>query len=241
MKRIGIWMLLLALVLGTALLAGCKSLPAVQSNGNLPEKTLTVQGTGSVTVAPDIARLTLGVATTDADAAAAQDKNDDTMAKVLAAIRDAGVAEKDIQTTQYTAYPRYNYESPYNEIVGYEVTHMLRVAVRDIGAVGKVLKAASQAGANQSYDISFDVEDRDAAYQEALAKAIENAKGKAQAMASPAGIVLGEPAAVYEGSPAVTYRGLGGYAEAEYVMDAAPVRSGELTVNATVTIVYNLR
>lgn len=242
-RRIGLGAVLIALTMAVALLSGCAETPVVHldAGSTAKDRTLTVQGTGSVVVDPDIARITVGVMTSDADAATAQDENDAVMAGVISAVQEAGVEEKDIQTTQYSAYPRYNYDSNINEIVGFEVTHMIRVTIRDIDSVGQVLKAANRAGANQSYDISFDVEDRDAAYQEALKEAIENAKEKAQAMASPAGITLGEPAAVYEGGTASTYGDDSrAYALADYGLGGVPAQSGQLEVSASVTIVYSI-
>ena len=242
-KVIRLGFVLLSLVIAAAMLAGCAKEPPVilQSPDSLAkDKTLTVQGTASVVVDPDIARITVGVMTSDADAATAQDQNDAVMAGLLAAVQEAGVEEKDIQTTQYSAYPQYNYDSNINEIVGFEVTHMIRVTIRDIDTVGEVLKAANRAGANQSYDIRFDVEDREAAYREALAKAIENAKEKAQAMAIPADITLGEPTAVYEGGTTDTFGDIRTYAEGDFGLGGVPAQTGQLEVSASVTIVYGI-
>jgi len=240
-KGIRIGFALLSLLLAAALLAGCGKAPVVTGNAadTANDRTMTVQGTGSVLVDPDIALITVGVMTSDADAATAQDQNDAVMAEVITAIQEAGVEEKDIETTQYSAYPRYNYDTSYNEVIGFEVTHMVRVTIRDIDAVGQVLKAANRAGANQSYDISFDVEDRDSAYQEALTKAIENAKAKAQAMAGPSGITLGNPASISEGGTAGVYGDSRAYAE-EYGAGGVPAQSGRLEVGASVTIVYDI-
>jgi uncharacterized protein YggE len=161
---------------------------------------------------------------------------------VIGAIRGAGVEEKDIQTTQYSVRPRYDYDSKIPKITGFEVTHMVTVIIRDIGTVGKVLKVANEAGANQSRNIGFDVDDRDAAYQEALKKAVENAEEKAQAIASPAGVSLKEPAAIYEGSVPVEYGATRAYAEdALYDSASVPTQSGQLEIRAQVTIVYNMQ
>lgn len=244
-KVIRLGFVLLSLVIAAAMLAGCAKEPPVilQSPDSLAkDKTLTVQGTASVVVDPDIARITVGVMTSDTDAAAAQDQNDTVMAGVIAAIQEAGVGEQDIQTTQYSVRPRYDYDSKISRITGFEVTHMVTVIIRDIGTVGKVLKAANGAGANQSQNISFDVDDRDTAYRDALAKAIENAKEKAQAMASPAGVSLMEPAAIYEGSVPVEYGATRAYAEgALYDSASVPTQSGQLEIRAQVTVVYNMQ
>lgn len=243
-KRIRLAAILITLAMAAALLAGCTKPPVVQvEGGDLPkDKTLTVQGTGSVMVEPDIARVTVGALTSDADADAAQDQNDSVMTEVIEAIRGAGVEEKDIQTTQYNVRPRYDYDSKTPEITGFEVTHMVTVIIRDIDTVGKVLKAANEAGANQSQNISFGVDDRDAVYQEALKKAVENAEEKAQAVASPAGVSLKEPAAIYEGSVPMEYGLTRAYPEeAMYDSASVPTQSGQLEIRAQVTIVYNMQ
>lgn len=243
MRKIRVGILLLVLTTAATLLGGCKA-PVAGGNeeDTAPAPTLRVQGLGQITVEPDIARLTVGVLTSDADAAVAQDTNDAAMSRVIIAIRAAGVEERDIQTTQYYAYPRYDYNTPTNEIIGYDVTHMVTVTVRAVDTVGQVLKAANQAGANQNYDISFDVDDRDAAYQQALTEAVENAKQKAQAIAAPSGVTLGEPSAIYEGTTPTAYdNGLRNEMAAGDVDGGAPVQTGTLTVTAYVTIVYDLQ
>lgn len=243
MKK-GIGFALLGLVLAAALFAGCGKTPVVLESpeSQVKDRTLTVQGAGSVMAEPDIARITVGALTSDADAEAAQDQNDTVMTDVIAAIQAAGVAEKDIQTTQYSVRPRYDYDSKISRITGFEVTHMVTVIIRDIDTVGQVLKAANAAGANQSQNIIFEVDDQDAAYQEALTKAIENAKEKAQAMASPAGVSLKEPVAIYEGSAPVEYGAARAYAEAaQYDSASVPTQSGQLEIRAQVTVVYNMQ
>jgi len=243
-KRIRLGAILIILALSAALLAGCAKPPVVQvEGGDVPrDKTLTVQGTGSVMVEPDIARITVGALTSDADADAAQDQNDTVMTEMIEAIKGAGVDEKDIQTTQYNVRPRYDHSGKIARITGFEVTHMVTVVIRDIDTVGRVLKAANGAGANQSQNISFGVDDRDAVYREALTKAVENAKEKAQAMASPAGVSLKEPAAIYEGSVPMEYSVTRAYPEeASYDSASVPTQSGQLEIRAQVTVVYNMQ
>jgi uncharacterized protein YggE len=243
MSKFRTGILLLVLTIAVSLLAaGCGRPPGVTLDGaqTAQNHTLSVAGTGKVVTEPDIARLSVGVKTSDTDAQTAQDQNDEKMAQVIEAVKGAGVEDKDIQTTRYAVSPRYNYSKEDPEIVGYEVTHMVTVTIRAIDTVGQVLKAANQAGANQSYDISFDIEDRDTAYQQALSKAIENAKQKAQVMAQAAGVALKEPAAINEGGTPAVYQ-TRAYAEtADYSAASVPVQSGTLDVTANVTIVYNI-
>ncbi len=111
--------------------------------------TLSVSGEGRVKVMPDMALLNIGTTITG-ETTAVQQESVKVMEKVIAAIKDSGVAEADIKTTSYSLSPRYNYEVMRRDgtydIVGYSMTHMLEVTVRDIDAVGTVLSNATEAG-----------------------------------------------------------------------------------------------
>ncbi|MCL2351972.1 MAG: SIMPL domain-containing protein [Firmicutes bacterium] len=201
---------------------------------------INVSGTGSVNINPDVAYMSLGVSTQNADAKDAMDENSRLIAAVIGAVKAAGVAEKDIRTDGFSMYPTYDYSNGVNNITGYSVSNNVTVTVRDIASVGAVLGAAADAGANVAGGVQFGVLDNSAAYNDALALAIENAAGKARTIAKSLNLSIGSPVSVTESSggyPAPLYTG----ALNSSVANAAgnvPVQTGKLTVTANVSVTY---
>lgn len=182
----------LAALAATAMLAA----PALaQAADSPPVPQLQANGSGEVMVTPDIAVVTIGVTSRAAEASTALDANSAALAKAIAAIKAAGVAEKDIATAGFTVNPVYQQadnrpsDQP-PEIVGYEVNNQLRVTVRDIAKSGGLLDAVVKAGANQVSGIAFDISDRKTAAEGAIRAAIADARAKAELMADAAGLRL---------------------------------------------------
>ena len=211
---------------------------AAQMNPQVP--TLTANGTGTVYVVPDIAIVSIGVATRAATAAAALSENSAEMSAVIATIEAEGVARRDIGTTGFQVYPVYEQQQPTDgrteppRVVGYQVTNEVRVTIRDLASSGAILDKVVSAGANQVNGISFDSSDRKGPADAALADAVADARRQAEIMATAAGVRLVRIVNVNASSG-------GGpmFARAEMMaMDAAvPVMPGqrELSANATVT------
>jgi len=215
---------------------------AFAANNDDGNSEISVSGTGSVNVNPDVAYISLGVSTKDVDPKAALEKNNRSIAAVISAVRDKGVAEKDIRTTDFNMYPDYSYDygKDGEQIRGYTVSNNVSIVVRDIAAVGDVLGVAANAGANVSGGVQFGLLDNSTTYNEALVLAIENAIGKAEAIAGALGKSIGSPSSVTE---TVNYYSPHYYAATENMsMDAAvgnvPVQTGKLTVTANVQMVY---
>ncbi len=257
--------ILLVLCMGTLLFAGCDagantvtpaneqaSAPAateapapVPSAGtsanaatlNAADSTLTVNATESVKKKPDIAYINLGVVTKGNSAEDAQQKNATQATALLEALKQQGIEEKDIETSYVNLYQ--DYENP-NQ---YVMENTYRVTVRNIDNVGQIIDAAIQAGANQSYSLSFDIQDRDAAYLEALGNAMQSIGTKAQAVAQSGGFTIVRPQSIQEGGssgfngampmaePAAMESGLADGA-------ATPVTPGDIEVSASVTGTY---
>lgn len=207
------------------------------------ENTLTATGIGKVTVKPDVAYIQMGVMTMDKDAQKAQEDNKATMNKVIAKLKSMGIDEKDIQTTTYNIYPQYNYQNNKQTLEGYQVENIVKVTVRNIDKVGNILDAAAKEGINRSYGINFGVLDTDAVYKQALQKAIDNAKGKAEVMAKQAGVTLKKPVAIYEGSASENVSRQAGMALDMMManVNAVPISSGELEIQANVVVVYQIQ
>ena len=166
-----------------------------QADTSPPVPQLQANGTGEVMVTPDIAVVTIGVTSQAAEASAALAANSADLAKAIAAIRAAGVADKDIATSGFSIDPVY--EQADNQpsdrppaIVGYRVTNQVRVTIRDIAKSGDLLDAVVTAGANRVSGIAFDISDRKTAANEAIRAAIADARAKAELMADAAGLRL---------------------------------------------------
>jgi uncharacterized protein len=165
-------------------------------------RTVTVTGAGRVTVPPDVAELHLGVAVTRPTASAAQADAAATMAAVIAAIREVGVADADLRTLGLSLQPVMDYrgdEPP--RLLGYELRNGVVARLRDLGRLPAAIDGAIAAGATSLDGVSFDVEDRAVAEAAARAAAVSHALDKAGALARAAGATLGDVMAINEGSP----------------------------------------
>jgi uncharacterized protein YggE len=209
-----------------------------------PTPTLTATAEGEMLVVPDIVTVTLGVISEAKSAAEALASNSKDMETVIAAIKAAGVPEKDIATTGFNVSPVYVRPTPDQpdiqpKITGYQVSNQLRVTIRDLRASGGILDKVIAAGANQVNGISFDVAHPDQPADAALKDAIAQAKKKAELMAEAAGVELVRILSVTTGSgPRPVFVAFdGGMPRAA---NAVPVMAGERTVSATATIVWEI-
>ena len=208
-------------------------------------KTVTVSGKSSVYSTPDKAEVNVGVRTREADAAAAQEKNAETVDKVIQAIKDLGVDEKSIRTTGYNIWQEYNYET--DQIRGYTVTTNLTVKDLDIDLAGEVISTAVANGVNEMNGISYSCSDYYECYEKALEAAVEAARKKANVLAKAAGSEIGEVQALVEGYQDMSAR----YANSSISMDAAAEKSmgsmaagvmpGESEISAEVTVTWYLK
>jgi uncharacterized protein YggE len=206
-------------------------------------RTLTVTGSADSILTPDIAYIYVGVHTENADAKTAISTNNSDTQKVINALKAAGVADKDLRTTNFSVYPSQQ-TGPNGETKGtiYMVDNTVYVTVRDLSKMGDILDAAATAGANSISGIQFDVADKNTALSEARKNAINNARQLAEETAQAAGVNLGPIQSInYSSSsqPIPMFAGKGGA-----VMDAAasvPVNPGQLTLSVDVTIVYEIQ
>jgi len=206
---------------------------------------ITVVGQGYTNVTPDIARISLGVETTGDTVRAAVDDNAAKMMAILEALGKAGIAEKDIQTSNFSIQQERNAE-PMPKVEGaeteeaaptYRVSNMVTVTVRDLKTISDVLDTALEAGVNNMWGISFSTEDPAAGLEDARAKAIEDARARAEALAELSGVQLGPVMSVSE----VVGGGVSPVAlavEKALVSGAGPVSPGELQVSYSVQVSY---
>ena len=243
MKRHRIALVLLLLV--SLLTASCSAAGEIASDASSAlqiKNTITVQGTASITVTPTIAYVNIGVATFDKDAAKAQSDNAEKMDKVYKALEDLGISKDKIKTVSYYISPRYDYTINTSVLTGYDVVNGIQVTVEDLAKVSQVLDMTVAQGVNQTSSISFGITDKEneETYLKALAEAVDNAKGKAAALASAAGLTVDKPLQIIEGSQANVYPIYSNsYESAKATDTATPISGGELMVEANVTLVYS--
>lgn len=203
--------------------------------------TLSANGTGSVSVVPDIAIVVMGVTTRAKTAREALDANNAELAKVIAAIQAEGVKDTDIGTSGFSVNPIYeskprsasSTDPDLPVILGYKVSNSVRVTIRDIAASGALLDKVVTAGANQIDAIEFDVSDPQEPSDEALAAAIADANRMAKLMADAAGVRLVRILDVNASSGRPAFARM----ETRAMSDAVPIMPGErqVTGNANVT------
>lgn len=182
----------------TAMSASAQTTPYVATDGTL----LSVSAESQAKRTPNIATVSTGVVTQAADANAAMRANAEQMAKVVAAIKAAGIAERDIQTSGINLNPQYRYqENQPPQITGYQANNNVNIVIRDISKVGKILDSLVATGANQINGPSFDLDDKDkeAAFDEARRGAIEKAQARAEMYAKTLGMKVRRIVSVSEG------------------------------------------
>ena len=218
--------------------------PAFSAEQVKERKTITVQGSSSVTAAPTIAYVNIGVTTFNKNAATAQSENAVKMERVYKTLASLGIKKDKIKTVNYNISPRYDYKNNVATLAGYNVINSIRVTVMDLKKVSDVLDMTVKEGVNQSNSISFGVtdEERNRLYLQALSRAVSNAKEKANTIATAAGITISKPANIIEGSSAhfvqPNYRAMD---MAKMASEAAPtpISEGEMTIGANVTVIYD--
>lgn len=223
-----------------ALLALTLVIPTGTASAEEALPTLTMNGVGSAQIAPDMAEITLGVITEAKDAAKAHGDNAAQAARVQAAVKALGVAERDIQTTRYDFSPIYDVKDNGRSVTtGYTVTNAIVVKVRNLANVGKVIDAALANGANRVDSLEFSASDPSAAKDAALADAARDARSKADAVARALGVRIVRILNVYADAQSPAPRNFMPMMMAKEAYDAGtPISAGELSFEASVNISY---
>ena len=210
---------------------------------NTNPKTLSLSGTGKVTVKANQAIIVLGVFTEAKNADWAVQENALKMTDVVSALKALGIAEADIQTIGYNINPVYNWEL--RMTVGYQVTNTLQITLNDLSKIGAVIDKSSTAGANTISSVTFTVKDDDfAKYKlDAYAKAVADVKAKAKVISEGFGFELAGIQSINESYYYPQYRNT--YTAMDMKMAGAemastPIISGNLEVSVTLNVVYLL-
>lgn len=236
-----------AALLATAACAGQTSTsnaaaPSANEGGNsMGAPTISATGTGIVTGIPDIAYLTLGVQTRAETAGAALKSNNTSAQELIKALQNAGVAEKDLQTSQMSVWPTYNNNG--TEITGYEVSNSVIATVRDIDAASDIIDSVQKAvgDAIRLDAVSFGFDDDSELLSDARAKAVTQALKQAEELAAAAGRTAGDIISITEGAPLGDTPVMRAYAAADSA-DAGgpPLMAGNQQLAVTVRVVVAL-
>jgi len=203
---------------------------------------VSVSAQAEATRVPDVATVSAGVVTQAADANAAMQANARQMDGVMRAIREAGIAERDIQTSGINLNPQYRYaEDQPPAITGYQASNTVRIKVRDIGKLGRVLDALVASGANQVNGPSFEIDEPEAAYDEARRAAMAKAQARAKMYADALGLRVRRIVSIDEGGGFQPPMPMPMMARAEkgVAYDTA-VSPGETTLSANLNVVFEL-
>lgn len=227
---------------GTVIAATAVPGPLTNPNPTL----LNVIGMDEQRLTPDMAIVSLGVQTTGTTVAEASNSNNETMTAVIAAVKSAGIEDADIQSTSIGLVPVYARPARDDPnapptITGYQATNMVSVYVLDLSQVGAIITAGLDAGVNQFGGVSFALRDRTQPYLAALAAATIDARLKADAIATAAGMVVSGIGEITEESAGVPRPLAASVQFAERGAGAAaPVEIGEIVVHARVRVQFRL-
>lgn len=240
MKR---FLLIIFVILGATPLAAQIASQAPRESAMY--ESVSVTGTGHVTLVPDRFTFTVGVQTMAPTVEEAVNQNNVRMAAVIAALKKAGATDPEIRTLNFNVYPQQEFaQGQPPRIVGYHASNSITVTKKDIGAAGRLLQVAINAGVNESSGLNFEVSDPTRGRDQGLRAAYEDARAKAALLAQAAGRNLGRAVIITEGTevsppprPMMMGRAM---AKAEAVSEV-PVESGTREVSYTVSVVFVLR
>jgi uncharacterized protein YggE len=233
MNRLRTILLVSGVLLVAAAIAGVAQPRLGRSATPAPGTVITVIGNGTVDATPDQASFDFGVTTNAATAAQALSRNASQARAIIDALKKAGVASADIQTTQVSLWPQTTSDG--SRVTGYQASNSVQVKAA-IGKSGALVDAAVGAGANNVDGPNLDTADKSSLYNQALKQALDEARGKAQAIAAAAGLTLGSIAKVQEGANTATPMPL--FAAAKEASGGVPIEAGTQQIQASVTVTY---
>jgi uncharacterized protein len=200
---------------------------------------LSVTGEATVSVPPDLAQVDAGVTSDAKTAREASDANNAAMGKVLAALKGAGIEDKDYQTSRLSLQAEYapNRSGPY-PVVGYRASNRVIIRLRDVTKIAGVIDTVVGAGANDVGGINFMVSQASKLLDDARTQAVADARRKAEIYAKAAGVTLGAPLSISEEgtAPRPVFR-----AKMAAEMTAAPVAQGEETLSVVVNVSWAIK
>jgi len=206
------------------------------------QEGIWVTGTGKVLIAPDVADVSLGIEAQEASVARAQTKAAEVMSQIMDALTDHGLAQKDIQTQQFSIQQvtRWDDDKKQEIVIGYRVSNIVIVKIRILDKVGTIIDSVAEAGGDLTRvnSIYFSIEDPSAHYAELREMAMEQAETTAKQLATLGGVTLGKPTYISESifTPFPDIR-----ASAEAVPTTpTPISPGEIEMSLNVQVIYSI-
>src|SRR3954447_16373637 len=240
MKRILIFAFAAAIATG----AFAQSMPPREP---APIDTVSVTGTGRVSLTPDRFSFNVSVQTIAPTVEEAVNENNTKVAAVIAALKNAGAKPEEIQTSNFSIYPQQDYSQQQQgklpRLIGYQVSNSITVTKKQVADAGRLLQAAIAAGVNQTSGLSFSVSDSTRGRDQGLRAAFADARAKASLLAQAAGRTLGPAMTITElgASNPQPPRPMGARVMAAVVAEPVPVESGTEELSFTVSVVFGLR
>jgi hypothetical protein len=206
--------------------------------------TITIRGVGNVITVPDTAFIRLGVSNRAGSAGEAVRANSRNMGQVIAMLKDAGLTDKQLQTSNFSVFPRYadrsgSTQSQALTVIGYEVNSSLTVRLNDPDRIGKILDQIVAAGGNRIDNVWFTRRATSALLDQARTKAVRNARSRATSFADAANMRLGRLISIVEDGAQLP-QPAGRQVQRMAMAESVPIAPGEQTISASVTIVWQL-
>ncbi|MGB8815847.1 MAG: SIMPL domain-containing protein [Minisyncoccia bacterium] len=247
-KIMGIILLIVVVIIAGRMICGGHG----YNKSNVQKDTITVSGKGEVIVKPDIANISFSVLAEDMDVGKAQTASTEKMTKIINFLKSSGIDEKDIKTTDYSIYPRYDYISttiyPYNGkqvLSGYDVSQTVSVKIRDISKAGAILSGVGGFGATNMSGLSFTVDNEDAVKLQARDLAVQDARAQAKNLAKSLGVKLVKITAFSESGNYPVYYDSVMYSKSNRAETGASapavIPAGQNTVTSNVSVTYEIK
>ena len=226
---------------------GAPQLPNVYTDSN---GGITVSGSATISVEPDLAILDMGVEAFGKTVSFARSDAAIAMDAIVSSLKSEGVLEKDIQTQRLNISPKYEWQeisigsqvTNKQVLTGYSVSNYVRVKIRDLDHVGKIVDSASESGGDfvRVNGISFNLEDTYNLMPQLREQAVQNAFMKADEYASAAGLRLGSITSLSEVGSSSPSSAIGNQMRAMSALIESPISGGELQVSLTVLAVFGI-
>jgi len=205
--------------------------------------SIIISETGEVYASPDLAVITFAVVNEAKSVTGAMNENSATMNNVINEVKEQGIEDKDLKTTSFNIYPRYEYsEGTYGKrtLVGYEVVQELQIKIRDLGKIGIIIERVADSGANRVDDLYLTIDDQDALKKQAREQAIAQAKVKAEELTLQLGVKLGKIVSFNENFYVPRYDTQVSMKEGIGSGEVPDIQTGENKVSVSIVVTYEI-
>lgn len=218
---------------------------AISQSTGMEKNTLQVSGKGQITAIPDVANITFTVETTKKTASDAVKENAEKMNMVMSEIKSKIGKDDKLSTSGYSLSPIYSYDDKIGRsiLTGYTVSNSILIRIKNLKEVGNLIDSATQVGANRIDSLSFDTDKRDEYRKEALVKAVQDARETAEIVANAAGVSIVKIIQISPSYdvPIPIYKDFAATRELAAAPAPTQIEPGELVINATVNIVFEIK